>query len=192
MKPTAPPVKRGRPGTKGDRNSAISRRSAGTNGSSVSVVTPDRSIVVLPSPRAQDEERVLAEERIARDLLAAFDALEQERVVGVLGDLEEGGDRGQQVGNDLLDDRHEGAPPRQLHELVERRLFHEVSIVLSSWRCAAGPRRHRGRRKFRRAGAARSTARTAAPPGRRASRGRRWCQQPAARASASSAVSSGS
>ncbi len=46
MKPTAPPVNRGSPGTNGDWNSAISRRSAATNGSSVSVVTPERSIVV--------------------------------------------------------------------------------------------------------------------------------------------------
>ena len=125
MKPTAPPVKRGRPGTNGARNSAISRRSAGTNGSSVSVVTPERSMIVLPRARAQHEERVLAEERVARDLLAAFDALEEERVVGVLGDLQKGRDRRQQVRHDLLDDRHERAAPRQLHELFERRLLHD-------------------------------------------------------------------
>ena len=41
MKPTAPPVKRGRPGTNGDWYSAISRRNAVTNGSSLSLVTPE-------------------------------------------------------------------------------------------------------------------------------------------------------
>ena len=65
-------------------------------------IAPPRSIVVLPSRRAQDQERILAEERVAADVLAAFDAFEQERVVGVLGDLEERRDRRQQVGDDLL------------------------------------------------------------------------------------------
>jgi hypothetical protein len=49
MKPTAPPVKRGSPGTNGDWNSAIRRRSAGMNGSQLSVVTPDRSMIVRPA-----------------------------------------------------------------------------------------------------------------------------------------------
>ena len=124
MKPTAPPVKRGRPGTNGAWNSAISRRSAGTNGSSVSVRDAGPlDAWSCPAARPQDQERILAEERIARDPLAAFDALEQERVVGVLGDLQERGDRRQQVRDDLLDHRHERAAPRQLHELFERVCF---------------------------------------------------------------------
>jgi len=77
-----------------------------------------------PAARPQHEERVLAEERIARDLLAAFHALEQERVVGMLGDLQEGRDRRQQIRHDLLDDRHERAAPRQLHEFFVTCLFH--------------------------------------------------------------------
>jgi hypothetical protein len=48
MKPTAPPVKRGSPCTNGARNSAISFRRTGTKGSSDSVVTPERSMIVLP------------------------------------------------------------------------------------------------------------------------------------------------
>ena len=125
MKPTAPPVKRGRPGTNGERNSAISRRSVGTNGSLAlgrHARALDRASVAVA--RAQHQERILAEKRVARDLLAAFDALEQERVVGVLGDLEERRHRRQQVGHDLLDDRHERAAPRQVDELFERRLLH--------------------------------------------------------------------
>ena len=126
MKPTAPPVKRGSPGTNGERNSAISRRSAGTNASSVSVVVPDALDGGLAAARTQHQEGVLAEERVAGDLLATLDALEQEGVVGVLRDLEEGRDRRQQVGHDLLDHRHERAAPRQLHELVECRLLHNT------------------------------------------------------------------
>ena len=165
MKPTAPPVKRGRPGTNGDWNSAISRRSAGTNGSSLSVVTPDRSMIVRPSRGAQHQERILAEERVARDLLAAFDALEQERVVGVLGDLEERRHRRQQVRDDLLDHRHERAAPRQLHELFEGRLLHAVSSACRRDVAVAGCRA-RLRRTGPRAAAVRSRARTAAPPAR--------------------------
>ena len=66
-------------------------------------------MVVLPSRAADDQERILAEERVAADVLAALDALEQERVVGVLGDFQERRDRRQQVGDDLLADRHERA-----------------------------------------------------------------------------------
>ena len=54
---------------------------------------------------AQNQERILAEERIAPDVLAAFDALEQERVIGMLGDLQERRHRRQQIGDQLL------APP---------------------------------------------------------------------------------
>ena len=78
----------------------------------------------LAVARPQHEEGILAEEAVAGDPLAAFDALEQERVVGVLGDLEEGRRRRQQVGEDLLVDGHERAARRQLRELFERRLLH--------------------------------------------------------------------
>ena len=49
MNPTAPPVNRGRSGTNGAWNSAISRRSSVTNGWSLSVVTPERSMDVRPA-----------------------------------------------------------------------------------------------------------------------------------------------
>ena len=44
----------------------------------------------LAVARPQHEERILPKERIARHLLAALDRFEQERVVRMLGDLEEG------------------------------------------------------------------------------------------------------
>ena len=75
--------------------------------------------------RLEHEERILAEERIARDALATLDALEQEGVVGVLGDLQERGDRREQVRDDLLHHRHERAAARQFHELFVCRLFHD-------------------------------------------------------------------
>ena len=74
--------------------------------------------------RPQNQERVLAEERIAPDVLAAFDALQQERVIGVLGDLQERRHRRQQIGDDLLADRDKRAAPRQFREFFKRRDFH--------------------------------------------------------------------
>ena len=76
--------------------------------------------------RPQNQERILAEERVAADVLAALDALEQKRVVGVLGDLQERRDRREQIGDDLLAHRHERAAPRQLLELLKRRDFHRA------------------------------------------------------------------
>ena len=61
---------------------------------------------------------------MATDVLAAFDAFQQEGVVGVLGDFQKGRDRRQQVGDDFLADRHEGAAPRQFRELFKRGDFH--------------------------------------------------------------------
>ena len=81
-------------------------------------------MTVLAVPRPQHEEGILAEEAVAGDALAAFDALQQEGVVGVLGDLEERRRRRQQVGEDLLVDGHERAARRQLREFFERRLLH--------------------------------------------------------------------
>ena len=77
----------------------------------------DRRLAVA---RAQDQERILAEERIPSDVLAAFHAFQEKRVVRVLGDLQERRDRREQVGDDLLAHRHERAAPGQLLELVER------------------------------------------------------------------------
>jgi hypothetical protein len=77
---------------------------------------------------AEDEERVLAEERVTRHALAAFDALEKERVIGVFGDLQERGHRGEQVGDDFLHHRHERAALGQVDEFVVGRLLH------SRWR----------------------------------------------------------
>ena len=137
-------------------SSAISSRSVVDERlARVSVVAPARSIDRLAVARAQDQERILAEERVAADVLAAFDALEQERVVGVLGDLEERRDRRQQVGDDLLADRHERAALRQLHEFFER--GHVSSAAPNS----AEPRRARRSRITPAGGRVRSTTRTA-------------------------------
>ena len=102
-------MNRGSSGTNGELKSAIILRSTSTNSSAFSVVTPALLDDGLAIARAQHDERILAEERVPADVLAAFDALEQERVVGVLGDAQERRDRRQQVGDELLDDRHEGA-----------------------------------------------------------------------------------
>jgi hypothetical protein len=65
-----------------------------------------------PSRARSTRNGILAEEAVARDPLAAFDALEQERVVGVLGDLEERRRRRQQVREDLLVDRTRNGRPQ--------------------------------------------------------------------------------
>ena len=81
-------------------------------------------------------------------MLAALDALEQEGVVGVLGDLEERRHRRQQVGDDLLADRHERAARGQLDELFERRLLHTgvPASVLTAAAMAASRRSAASRR----------------------------------------------
>ena len=75
-------------------------------------------------PSAQHEEWILAEEGVTADVFAAFHAFEQERVVGMLRDFQERGDRREQVGHDLAADGHEGAALGQLDELFERCLLH--------------------------------------------------------------------
>ena len=90
------------------------------NGASLSVTTPARSIVVRPPLRAQDQERILAEERIPSDVFAPFDAFEQERVVGVLGDLQKRRDRREQVRDDFLADRDERSASGQFLEFFQR------------------------------------------------------------------------
>src|SRR4051794_20908881 len=72
------------------------------------------------------------------DVLSALDAFEQERVIGIFGDLEEGRDRRQQVGNELLDDRHERAAPGELLEFFKRRDLHvwQTPKAGSALRCA--------------------------------------------------------
>ena len=84
----------------------------------------------LAAPRPEDEKRILAEKRVAADLLAAFNRLQQKRVVGVLRDLQERRDRRQQIGDDLLVDRDERTPLRQLLEFLERRDVHVSSLSL--------------------------------------------------------------
>jgi hypothetical protein len=69
--------------------------------------------------RAQDQERILSQEGVPAHVLASFDAFEEERVVGVLGDLQERRDRRQQIGDDFLAHGHERAAARQLLEFLK-------------------------------------------------------------------------
>ena len=119
-------MNRGRSGTNGARKSAISRLSVSMNGRSLSVTTPARSISVLSCMRAQDQKGILAEERIPSDMLAAFNALEQEGVVRVLGNPEKRRYRRQQIGDDFLADGDERPAPRQLLEIFKRRDLHRL------------------------------------------------------------------
>ena len=61
----------------------------------------------IPGP--QHHERVLAQERVAGDVLPTLDALQQERVVGMFSNLEEGRYRCQEVRHHLLAYRDERA-----------------------------------------------------------------------------------
>ena len=99
-------------------------------------ISPACSMTAWPSRARSTRNGSLPRKRVAADVLAAFDALQQERVVGVLGDLQERRHRRQQVGHDLLVHRHERAALRQLDELFERRLFH-TGVPASALRRAA-------------------------------------------------------
>jgi len=76
--------------------------------------------------RAQDQKRILAEKRVPPDVLAAFDALEEEGVVGVFGNLQERRHRRQQIRHDLLADGHKRATRGEIFELFKRRDLHRV------------------------------------------------------------------
>ena len=80
-------------------------------------------------------------------MLAALDRLEQERIVGVLGDLEKRRDRCEQIGHDLLADRHERSPLRQFLELVEARDLHTSTLTQSDSRAPFRRRAHHSRRR---------------------------------------------
>ena len=75
-------------------------------------------------PRRQDQKRILAKKRVPAHVFAAFDALEQERVVGVFGDFQERRHRRQQVRDNLLAHGHKGAAAGQLFVFLKRRDFH--------------------------------------------------------------------
>ena len=94
----------------------------------------------LPVAAAQDQERILAEKRIAPDVLAALDALEEERVIGMLGHLEERRHRRQQVGHQFLHHRHKRGPLGEVHELFKRRLLQRrfaLCAICAFRRCAS-------------------------------------------------------
>ena len=129
----------------------------------------------LAVARAKHDERILAEERVPADVLAALDALEQERIVGVLGDAQERRHRRQQIGDELLDDRHEGASLRELGECLERCLFHNgphrALPAASILPAAAVPSHHSD-------WSSACATSMSSPPMRLAAGGRRFFQQP--------------
>src|SRR5437762_10778758 len=51
-----------------------------------STLFPYTTLFRSPRLRRQDQKRILAEERVPPDVFAAFDALQQKGVVGVLGE----------------------------------------------------------------------------------------------------------
>ena len=75
-------------------------------------------------PGPEHEERILAEEGVPGYVLSPFDTLEEERVIRVLSDFQKRGQRRQQVGPDLLADRHERATRGQLLKRLERGVAH--------------------------------------------------------------------
>ncbi len=141
----------------------------------------------LAIARAKDEKRILPEERIAGDVLSAFDALEEKRVVGMLGNLEEGGDRGQQIGADLLPHRDERRVLGQRSEFLEGREPHGYAAsrarTASRSVAAARIRSTEGRRPVHHLNCAAPCATSISSPPMAA--------QPAARASRIKRVSAG-
>ncbi len=95
------------------------------NDFSAVLVMPARSMTVSPSRARKIRKRIFPEKRVTSDVLAAFDALQQKGVVGVLRDLEERRNRRQKVGDDLLANRHKRAAFGEIDEFIERRQFHE-------------------------------------------------------------------
>ena len=88
----------------------------------------------------EHDERVFSEKGVSADVLSAFDALEQEGVVGVLGDAQERGYRCQQIGDELLHNGHEGAPLRELGKRLEGGLLHSASNAACLMRPDGGRR----------------------------------------------------
>ena len=97
-------MKRGRSETCGVKTPP-GRRSAAISGSSVDVMAPACSIVVPSVRPPHDEERILAEKRIAPHVLAASTLSKQEGIVRVLGNLEE---RRTGVSRSAMISRHTG------------------------------------------------------------------------------------
>ena len=140
-------MKRGSPGTIGDWNSVISSRSTSINGSCALGHGAGRFDRGPPFRPRTIEERVFAEKRVPPDVLAALDALEQKRVVGVFRDLQKRRHGREQVRHDLAAHGHERAMLRQLDELVERRLFHDTApLPLFIDECLGRLLHDRGRR----------------------------------------------
>src|SRR5262249_32641509 len=88
----------------------------------------DRASTALPQP----QKWILSQERVTGDPPSPFHALKEERVSGVLGNLQECRHRRQEIRNDLLDDRHKGSPPRQLDEFFEGCLFHACPLAAAT------------------------------------------------------------
>ena len=72
-------------------------------------------------------QRIAAEERVARQPLAADDALEQERSLGACAERQEGGDGRQQVGGDLTVDGNQAAAGGEPLVLLEGQRVHSCT-----------------------------------------------------------------
>ncbi len=117
------------------------------------LLAPRHAVLLDPDgarATAQHHVRVRAEERVARDLLAALDGLEQERVGLLVRHAQERGDGREQVGHHALDDGHDRALAAQVEErLVARRRDTCVSLLSEKvvhvsppapWRRTSDPR----------------------------------------------------
>ena len=81
--------------------------------------------VDLVTLRPQAHVRPGSHERVAADLFAALDRLEQKGIGLLRRHRQKGGHRREQVGGYGLDDRHQGRLPRQARELLKVRLQHD-------------------------------------------------------------------
>jgi hypothetical protein len=73
---------------------------------------------VLALPVDLRDQRTRPEDRVARHLPAALDALEQERAGLVVAQLHEHADRGLEVRQHFAVQGHQGVVPRELVELL--------------------------------------------------------------------------
>ena len=132
MKPTAPPVKRGRPGTVTARYFFITRSTTSRPSLTIREPAADASVenafddfaVFETSTRsaglADDRARIAADERVTADVFAAFDRFEQKRFARA-ADFAIGRERRFDVGQQAARHRHQVSLRGELQEFINRR-----------------------------------------------------------------------